>query len=121
MISTSRWKSSSKRNEKKKQNNETEVRAEKIKEVGEHRDVERRRRRRRGGLEEEGGGVLVCWGAGMGAVICLCHRDDEGARRECSAVHLLASGGNKLTLPPPPLPSTCKIYDSGGSLHGHSV
>lgn len=27
---------------KKKQNNETEVRAEKIKEVGEHRDVERR-------------------------------------------------------------------------------
>lgn len=61
MISTSRWKNSSKRNEKKKQNNETEVRAEKIKEVGEHRDVERRRegggwRRRRGG----GVGLLGC-------------------------------------------------------------
>lgn len=34
----------------------------------------------------------------MGGVICLCQRDDEGARRESSAVHLLASGGNTLTL-----------------------
>lgn len=45
----------------------------------------------------------------MGGAICLCHRDDEGAKRESSAVHLLASGGNTLTLalprPTPTLPA----------------
>lgn len=34
----------------------------------------------------------------VGGIICLCQRDDEGASRESSAVHLLASGGNTLTL-----------------------
>lgn len=46
----------------------------------------------------------------MGAVICLCQRNDEGARRESSAVHLLAPGGNTLTLAlplcPPPFSTT---------------
>lgn len=56
----------------------------------------------------------------VGGVICLCQRDDEGAKRESSAVHLLASGGNTLTLalPLPTSPlhlhSTCTIYDSQG-------
>lgn len=34
----------------------------------------------------------------VGGIIYLCQRNDEGARRESSAVHLLASGGNTLTL-----------------------
>lgn len=34
----------------------------------------------------------------VGAVICLCQRDDEGVRRDCSAVHPLAFGGNRVTL-----------------------
>lgn len=56
----------------------------------------------------------------MGGVICLCQRDDERARRESSAVHLLASGGNALTLALPrptsslQLHSTYTIYDSKG-------
>lgn len=76
-----------------------------------------------GKLEEERkgvGGVRGCGGGCVGGVICLCQRDDEGARRESSAVHLLASGGNTLTLalllPTSPLHlhSTCTIYDSQG-------
>lgn len=73
-----------------------------------------------GKLEEErksvGGGRWGC----VGGVICLCQKDDERARRESSAVHLLASGGNALTLALP-LPTsslhlhcTCTIYDSQG-------
>lgn len=56
----------------------------------------------------------------MGGVICLCQRDDEEARRESSAVHLLASGGNTLTLALPlptstlHLDSACTIYDLQG-------
>lgn len=37
-------------------------------------------------------------GGSLGGVICLCQDNDEGARRKSSAVHLLASGGNTLTL-----------------------
>lgn len=42
----------------------------------------------------------------LGGVICLCQDDDEGARRKSSAVHLLASGGNTLTLA---LPSPSRL------------
>lgn len=58
----------------------------------------------------------------MGGVICLCQRYDEGARRESSAFHLLASGGNTLTLAlllptsRPPHHFTCTIYDPRGPL-----
>lgn len=69
-------------------------------------------------LKEERGKVSAGRVRGsVGGVICLCQRDDEGARRESSAVHLLASGGSTLTLALPPLShlhSTCTIYDSLG-------
>lgn len=73
---------------------------------------------REGELREERGKVSAGRVRGsVGGVICLCQRDDEGARRESSAVHLLASGGSTLTLALPPLShlhSTCTIYDSQG-------
>lgn len=69
---------------------------------------ESRRRSGYGGWREREAELLVGGGGrgGVGGVICLCQKEDEGAMRESSAVHLLASGGNTLTLAlpcPPPL------------------
>lgn len=90
------------------------------------------KREKNGGQQQDGGEYWVsggwrvrqCWKrrgkvlvwrvrGSVGGVICLCQNNDEGARRKSSAVHLLASGGNTLTLALL-LPSTCSINDSQG-------
>lgn len=45
----------------------------------------------------------------IGGVICLRQDNDEGAKRKSSAVHLLASGGNTLTLAPHPPPPPARL------------